>query len=335
MKGALAAHGFSWRKRALLRRFTGRDDIRFITRGRDAQGATLLLWGSAPVPDDVPEGTPVVRVEDGFVRSVGLGADLVRPCSWVLDGCGIYYDATRPSELERLLQAMRFTPTQLARAARLRERIVAAGLTKYNLAPEPWRRPAAARHVVLVAGQVETDASLAFGGASVAGNLALLRAARAQRPDSWLVYKPHPDVVAGLRRPGADEQQAAAQCDEVLAGGSMHQLAQQVDEVHVMTSLAGFEALLRGCRVVCHGWPFYAGWGLTHDLQPHPRRTRRLTLDALVAGALLEYPVYVSPRTGERCEPEQAIDELADWQRRQPAGAPPWRRWLRPLLARP
>ena len=66
-----------------------------------------------------------------------------------------------------------------------------------------------------------------------------------------------------------------------------------------MTSLAGFDALLRGKKVVTYGQPFYAGWGLTEDRdQSGPamqRRRRTLTLDELIAGALLRYPVYWDP----------------------------------------
>ena len=67
-----------------------------------------------------------------------------------------------------------------------------------------------------------------------------------------------------------------------------------------MTSLTGFDALLRDKTVVTYGQPFYAGWGLTQDRAAEGgapaaglrRRTRRLSLDELVAGALLHYPVY-------------------------------------------
>ena len=69
--------------------------------------------------------------------------------------------------------------------------------------------------------------------------------------------------------------------------------------------------------------------------QAHPRRTRRLQLDELVAGALLRYPVYLSAATGQRCTAEQGLDELLQWRERQPAKDPWWRRWVRPLIARP
>lgn len=336
LQGPVYAHGFSLRKRAFVRGFTAREDVHFVRQGRDvASGAHLLLWGSAPPPQGVPADAHVVRLEDGFLRSVGLGADLTRPLSWVMDDQGIYYDATRPSALEQILQQGEFTAAELARAAALRERVVSAGLTKYNLAARRWQRPEGARTVVLVPGQVETDASIARGALDIRTNLALLQTVRAARPEAWVVYKPHPDVVAGLRGQGAGEGDARQYCNEVLTEGAMHELLQQVDEVHVMTSLTGFEALLRHKPVVCHGHPFYAGWGLTTDRQPHPRRTRRLTLDELVAGALLRYPVYLSRTSDQRCTPEQALDELLLWRARAPVADPWWRRLLRPFIARP
>jgi capsular polysaccharide export protein len=333
--GPLYAHGFSWRKRTFVRTFTGRADVRFVrSAAAIPSGVELLLWGSATPIAGLREDVRIVRMEDGFLRSVGLGADLTRPLSWVMDDEGIYYDARHPSALERVLQEGEFVPQELARAAALRRRVVEAGLTKYNLVRTPWQRRTQASHVVLVPGQVETDASIAFGTVDIRTNLELLRAVRAARPDAWLVYKPHPDVVAGLRGAGTGEDEAKKYCDEVLLDASMHELLQQVDEVHVLTSLAGFEALLRGKAVACWGHPFYAGWGLTQDSHPHPRRTRRLQLDELVAGALLRYPVYADPQ-GRRCTPEEALDALLAWRAREPQHDRWWRRWIRPLIARP
>lgn len=332
----LLAHGFSVRKRPMLRRFLQRTDIRFLRAGDVIPpGATLLLWGAAPPPIGAPAGVRVVRVEDGFLRSAGLGADLVPAVSWVFDPEGIHFDPRSPSALESMLQAGGFSASELARAAALRRRIVEAGLTKYNLGAPAWRAPPGHREVVLVAGQVETDAAIAAGAVDIRTNLGLLQAVRRARPGAWLVYKPHPDVAAGLRSRGIGEHRAAEACDEVLAHGSMHQLMDQVHEIHVLTSLAGFEALLRGRPVVCWGQPFYAGWGLTRDAHAHPRRTRRLTLDELVAGALLRYPRYVHPHAGRRCEPEEAVEALAQWRDRSRPWHGWWRPLLRPLLARP
>jgi capsular polysaccharide export protein len=332
--GPIYAHGFSWRKRRYLRHFVGRHRVAVVRHGGEvAPGATLFVWGTSAPPPSLPAGVRLVRVEDGFLRSVGLGADLTRPLSWVLDDVGIYYDARRPSALEVLLQAGGFEQEELARAQALRMRIVESGLTKYNLPSSTWRRPAHATSVVLVPGQVESDASIAAGCHTLRTNLDLLRAVRQSSPDAWIVYKPHPDVVAGLRSRGSGEEQVRSHCDEVLLEGSMHDLLQEVDEVHVLTSLTGFEALLRGKPVTCWGHPFYAGWGLTKDSAAHPRRSRTLNLDELVAGALLRYPVYVCPE-GRRCTVEEALEALLAWRARAPAQDRWWRRWVRPLIAR-
>ena len=326
------AHGFSRRKRPIVRRFAGGATVRFIRHGAQVPaGGTLLLWGSKPAPQDLAPDVRLVRMEDGFLRSVGLGADLVRPVSWVVDRRGIYYDATRPSDLECLLQETVFLPALLERAARLRERIVEAGLTKYNVGNGGWRRSpdSGPGRVILVPGQVESDASLRFGAPPGASNMGLLKAVRAANPDACILYKPHPDVVAGLRARGRDEGAALNWCDDVVVDAGMGDLLGQVDEVHVLTSLTGFEALLRGRTVACYGHPFYAGWGLTRDALPLPRRTRRLSLDELVAGTLILYPSYVSRATGRPVTPEQALEELVAWRAGAGKEMPWWRKVLR------
>ena len=196
-----------------------------------------------------------------------------------------------------------------------------ARVTKYNLAGPCWKRPAHARRVVLVPGQVEDDASLTHGSPHVRTNAALLEAVRTLEPDAFLVYKPHPDVAAGLRRGGAARGQLAANADAVLTGEeSIVDLINAVDAVHVMTSLTGFEALLHGKPVTAHGVPFYAGWGLTIDRCACERRVRRLTLDELVAAALILYPTYISAATGRFTTPERALEELIAMRANASAG---------------
>ncbi|MBS7807664.1 beta-3-deoxy-D-manno-oct-2-ulosonic acid transferase [Variovorax sp. PCZ-1] len=255
-----------------------------------------------------------VHVEDGMIRSVGLGADLVTPLSWVFDTKGMYFDATRPSDLEHMLKNCQLGPERLQRAADLRERLVAQKITKYNLAGEVWQRPGKAKHVILVAGQVETDASIRLGAAHVRSNSDLLQAARQMRPDSYIVYKPHPDVQAGLRA-GALSAQLHGLYDELVTQADINSLYAHIDELHVISSLAGFEALLRGIKVVCHGMPFYAGWGLCEapnmSQEVLARRGRAATLDELVACVLLSYASYRSPYDGSEWTAEQALDELA------------------------
>jgi capsular polysaccharide export protein len=321
--------GFSRWKRPIAQAFLQGSMVGFARTARSVDaGRALGVWGRKPAPA-AAHGT-VLRIEDGFIRSVGLGADLTRPLSWVIDDIGIYFDATVPSRLEQLLQQHRFDAPLLARARALREAVVAAGITKYNVGAGCWQRPSLDRAVILVPGQVESDASIAWGAPGIATNLGLLRAVRAAEPHAYLVHKPHPDVLAGLRGGPAQTRrllaECAALCDEVVTDVNMGQLLGQVDAVHTLTSLTGFEALMRGKRVTAWGLPFYAGWGLTEDRAPPGspallRRQRRLDLDQLVAAVLVLYPAYVSRVSGAFTTPERALLELGELQRSGAAAA--------------
>lgn len=319
---------FSAWKRPFVRHCFPASEVRFVSQPSAVPpDGCMLLWGrreTAPLPASVR----VLRVEDGFLRSVGLGVDLVRPLSWVIDSRGIHYDAGCTSDLEHLLQTTDFDDALRLRAQALRETIVGSRLTKYNVGARAWQRPSAVRRTILVPGQVETDASLAFGAPGIRRNMDLLRAVREAHPDAYVVYKPHPDVVARLRAAGHEESSALRWCDEVAVDVSMDSLLDAVDELHVMTSLAGFEALLRGKPVSCHGLPFYAGWGLTTDTLACARRTRQLSLDELVAGVLIRYPVYFDRDGRGLVSPETALEQLQAW-RAQSGGREPW--W-RPLM---
>jgi capsular polysaccharide export protein len=323
----LHALGFSAWKKPIVRDFFQGSTVHFVARAEavPAHGA-LINWGTKPLAGTLAEGVATVRLEDGFLRSVGLGAELVRPLSWVVDGEGIYYDASAPSGLETLLQTTQFEPALLQRAAALRLAICAAGVTKYNVGADAWRRPAGAARVILVPGQVESDASIRFGAPGIRRNVALLQAVRDANPHAHVVYKPHPDVRAALRSAGVGEADAHRWCDEVLGDVPFDRLLDEVDEVHVLTSLAGFESLMRGKRVVCYGQPFYSGWGLTEDIVAHPRRRRRLALDQLVAATLLLYPTYVSRTTGKFTSAERALEELMAWRNEAPSRRSFWRR---------
>jgi capsular polysaccharide export protein len=265
----------------------------------------LVCWGLVPPPGveqlASEQGIRLLHMEDGFVRSVGLGSDLIPPQSFVLDAKGLYFDPARASELEDMLNYRQFTAQDLERAAKVRATIVVHGVTKYNLeavAPVQWPGLAASQQVVLVPGQVEDDASIRFGCDTVNGvhtNLGLLQAARAAYPQAFIVYKPHPDVSSGNRRGKVALERARQWADHVELQSSVVSCIDACEVVVTMTSLTGFDALLRGKTVVVHGRPFYAGWGLTEDMLAMTRRERSLTLDALVAGALLHYPLYWDP----------------------------------------
>ncbi|MGQ7248664.1 capsular polysaccharide biosynthesis protein [Halomonas sp. V046] len=269
-------------------------------------------------------------MEDGFLRSVGLGLDLHRPLSLVIDGSGIYYDPSQPSDLEALIEGGEFSSTLVNRAHRITQRLVTLKLSKYNdsfVHDALTSFPAAPdQRILLVPGQVESDASIRTGATMIATNAALLARVRELNPDAFIVYKPHPDVTSGVRL-GHDI--AAENYDRCLPHANITALIEHADEIHTMTSLTGFEALLRGKPVTTYGVPFYAGWGLTRDHATVPaRRRRRASLDELVAAALILYPHYVDPATGQPINVETAIT-LLDRRRQGAARVRLWQRAYR------
>ncbi|MDX1781497.1 MAG: capsular polysaccharide biosynthesis protein [Thalassovita sp.] len=308
-----------WKRGAVNRFFGTVKPVRFRRAPVANSARRQMIWaGKAETLSKTPEG--LVRVEDGFLRSRGLGAELVPPLSLVCDDLGIYYDPSHESRLERMIAARAtLRPDQQARAERLRRSLIKAGLSKYNLGGDAPDLPPG--HRILVPGQVEDDASIRLGAATVRTNLDLLKAARDANPDAVLLYKPHPDVEAGLR-PGAVPREAALDmADAVLEQADPVALLGEVDEVWTMTSLLGFEALLRGVKVTTLGAPFYAGWGLTRDLGPVPeRRQARVSRDGLVHAALIDYPRYRDPVSGLPCPAEVIVERLAAGETRQVAG---------------
>jgi capsular polysaccharide export protein len=313
-----------WKRRQVadfLRSSSGRPVFRrsaraALARARAQSGGTIAVWASR-APAGLAQAAkaqriPLILVEDGFLRSVGLGSDFMPAASLVLGSRGMHFDPSVRSDLELLLSEAKFDAALVARARELITLLVARGVTKYNLGNRAFSLDwPPDRRRILVPGQVEDDLSVRLGGAGIRGNLELLGRIRAANPDAFILYKPHPDVEAGHRKGRIADEAARNFADTVIRGDSTAAVLAEVDELHTLTSLAGFEALLRGRRVVVYGRPFYAGWGLTTDLAEFDRG-RQLSLEELVAGALILYPRYLDPLTRLPCGPEIIVERLGD-----------------------
>ncbi len=320
--GRIFCFGFRFWKHANIRAYlrSPGNQIVFASDAADAMrhgfnaSCRALVWGQRETAEvrelAATNNVTLWRMEDGFLRSVGLGSDLVEPASLVVDRNGIYYDPSKPSELEDILMTATFTPDELARAARLREHIVATRISKYNVGGDQALAVPKGRRVILCPGQVEDDASIVLGCKDVRTNLGLLEAARKAVPDAFIIFKPHPDVLSGNRVGAVDPVAARKLCDHIEEEATLAACLDVADEVHTMTSLVGFEGLIRGKRVVVHGQPFYGGWGLTHDHNPLARRTRKRSLDELCAATLLRYPRYLNRSTDRFTTPEVVIEQL-------------------------
>lgn len=296
----------------------GGEPFKFLRNANSVRaGNRVAVWRSKVPQETAVEleksGAVPIEVEDGFLRSRGLGADCVPPLSITVDRLGAYFDPSRPSELERILETATFDQPLLQRARELRKLIVAAGLGKYDRGQSVLDRPAGGRCHILVPGQVEDDRAVTLGGCGLVSNVELLHRVRNRAPHAYVLYKPHPDVVAGHRRGSIPQSSCLEYADEIVGDVPISSLIAMVDEVHVNTSLAGFEALLREKPVTTHGVPFYAGWGLTTDLGAVPnRRTSNRSIDDLVAATLLLYPRYFDPLTGLPCPAEVVVRRLTE-----------------------
>ena len=247
----------------------------------------------------------------------------------------MYFDARYPSDLEVLLSTHDFDgdPLLMERARRAIRKLIDLNLSKYNHAAaidaEALYGPKT-RKRVLVLGQVEEDASIKYGCASAMTNNELVMIAAQENPEAEILYKPHPDVLNNLRRRLSDPDDVRHVCRVIEQDVTLPQALETVDHVYSITSLGGFEALLRGIHVTTMGCPFYAGWGVTDDRQPNPRRTRQLTVEQIFAGAYILYPRYFDPLRRSPLQIEDTL-ELLDRMRRQrdeaarlePAGADP------------
>ena len=259
-------------------------------------------------------------IRDRFIRSVGLGAELYPPLSLLFDKKGIHYDASRTSDLEYLLQNFNVNRNEIIRARRIIDLIIKLKISKYNLRlKNKMNLPSTIlnKQIIGVLGQVETDNSLTFGvpdDTISKTNFALVEQVRKDYPDSFIIYKPHPDTESGLRARGAKDDYINLNADLIANKTPLEELFNKVDKIAVFTSLGGFEALIRGISVITYGFPFYAGWGLTDDkLHNHiwaKRRTNKLTIEELTFIELIKYPFYSSMKFNCPTEIENIIDKV-------------------------
>lgn len=305
--GKLFCLGFPlWKKRFIPYYLKSLDnEIHFINNESQAQtlgcdsNSKVLTWSSkheATAKQIIAKtGAKLMKIEDGFLRSINLGSNYAPPASLVFDSRGIYFDPSQPSDLEDILQNHLFEATLLSRARKLRDQITTLEISKYNVGtnqPENLFNSPAGKKIILIPGQVADDASIKLGCRDIKDNLSLIKMVRQRNPNAYIAYKPHPDVVSKNRHGALSRESIETYCDQIIENTSITDCLKQVDEVHTLTSLVGFEALMRGLMVHCYGLPFYAGWGLTEDEYVISRRNRQLSLDALVAGVLIVYPRY-------------------------------------------
>nr|WP_321442509.1 hypothetical protein [uncultured Cohaesibacter sp.] len=328
-RAVVLALGFSPWKETFLRAFYQGQTVLFANKASDfhaawqffpAGQAKGIIWSfkdeELGLDQSVfPQGA-LSRMEDGFIRSIGRGIDHVPPWSLCLDQCGAYFDASRPSDLEVMCETFEtegWTEAQERASKHLMQVMLDLNISKYNLGDKASSpsAPSPQTGAVLVLGQVESDRSILCNQNVISKNADLLKQAVSDYPDCHIYFKQHPDCVGPRSRSGYVDLSAFPKVEAVPAEMSLPEACELVERVYTISSLGGFEALMRGKLVTTFGCPFYAGWGLTDDHVAFRRRTNRLSLAQLFHIAYLDYPTYFNPHTGERLTAQDVMSEFS------------------------
>jgi capsular polysaccharide export protein len=263
-------------------------------------------------------------VEDGFIRSSGLGIKLNLPGSLSFSNESIHFDCTKENQLEKMLQNTVCTSEKIDRSKKIidfikKEKISKYGHSKYSSKLNTNND----KKNILVIGQVEGDASIHFGSKTIKKNKQLIESVLQKENDSNIFFKPHPDVVSKLREGEVENLFLESNNITEVISPPLHDAIEQCDEIHVMSSQSGLDSLIFEKDVICHGSPFYSGWGLTTDLEKIPRRTKKLTLEELISISFIDYPKYYNFKTKKICEIEEILDLIKDNDFKWPQ-APYW-----------
>ena len=282
----------------------------------EEEGDLAVGWGMKPSGAKAlaiaeKRGLPCRLLEDGFLRSLDRDGP---PLSLIVDDLGVYYDAGRPSRIERAI-ARPLSPDEKSRAQALVTQWREARVSKYNHAPE-YEDPLPA-HYVLVVDQTWGDIAISAGRAEPENFERMLDAALEENPGADIILKVHPDIFTHGKKGYFDVARLRDKPRVHIIAQSCHavRLVAEAQAVYTVTSQMGFDALLWNRPVRCFGMPFYAGWGLTEDEMPPPERRQSVSLEQLVHGALIAGPRYVDPASGARWEVEDALNYVAEGRR--------------------
>ena len=260
-------------------------------------------------------GGKVIRYEDGFIRSLGLGAQGHPSFSLVEDDIGLYLDATKPSKLENILNTYSFEedPKLIETAQQAIALIKQNHISKYNHAPDVDEKFFAddTKTKVLIIAQTAGDASLKYGLADENVINTMISDAINDNPQASVYLKVHPDVLSGKKQSSINLNDLPKNCKILDQDMNPISLLQHFDTVYSCTSGMGMEALILNKKVVCYGIPYYAGWGLTADKQICVRRKRILTTTELFAGAYILYSQYYDPYKKQPSDIIETINQIA------------------------
>ncbi|RYD88933.1 MAG: capsular polysaccharide biosynthesis protein, partial [Sphingomonadales bacterium] len=254
-------------------------------------------------------GKGVILLEDGFLKSYAPGrGDPAH--AYVVDRSGIYFDATRPSDLGAIIERG-ITAAEAERARAAMDFIRRHQLSKYNNSP---LRPLADsglpadRPFVLIVDQVAGDASIAGALADESRFGAMLEAARSQYPDAVIAARTHP--AAGDRSPVLNAARRLGIAVAVPGRMNPWPLIEAAEAVFTVSSQLGFEALMAGTKVHAFGVTYYSHRGLTTDHCEAPAPRPPSSLEQIFHAAYIGYSRYLDLHERTPVQIERALDQM-------------------------
>jgi capsular polysaccharide export protein len=253
----------------------------------------------------------IMRIEDGFLRSYGLGSDFFAPLSLCIDSGDLHFHAQNRenSDFHTAIRQSSCHDMALKRVQDFVKIMHDNRISKYNVEPKININVPKNKHIIFVSGQVSGDASLNYGGleAHLKDDFGLLSQVRKDYPASYILYKPHPDVTQGNRKKSKNDIYCEAIYDQKIIKISIIDCIQVSDMTATLTSQTGFDALIRGKKVHCYGNAFYKNYGLCANDTP---QSQAISLDNFIHAALIDYPIY--QYEGQFILPEAAINIIID-----------------------
>lgn len=263
-------------------------------------------------------GKPLLIIEDGFIRSVKIGLSGTPTLSIITDDTTAYYDATKQSRLERLLQdGGELTDEQKDRSIKAIEKIVQNRVSKYNDSINvslPIGRDNVNK--ILLIDQRNGDQSVPAALASEKSFETMLASAISNNPNADIIIKQHPDAIKGGKSSFFNNdlveqyRQIYPHIYTITIDINPYSLFEQVTDVYVVSSGVGFEALMAGKNVYCFGAPYYSGWGVTQDYIKLERRNKTRAVEDIFYFAFIESSRYFNPDKNRICEVEELVDYI-------------------------
>ena len=261
-------------------------------------------------------------LEDGFLRSITMKNDknareeYKTGISFIIDDLTCYYDFTKTSRIEQMLNDKKLVITneQKARARKLIDTMVKNKINRYNYMPT--YKPEIGQHgrskVLIFDQSYDDEYSIFQTNANEHTLKKMLDDAIAENPNSDIIIKIHPDNISKNKDSYYTKLKEKKGLYKVYTNINPLSLIDICDKVYVCNTSLGLNALFMNKEVHVYGLPFYANWGLTIDDKICPRRNNTRTLEELVYIFYIMYTYYVDPRTQARCEVEDALDYLIE-----------------------